>query len=86
LLKRGFIAPDELKLGMNALPDGTIIQKDGSISPYLFTLGTNLKGILWESTAVPELRVQAKQLAEEVIRQLHVVKKKIFTTKGTKEH
>ncbi len=75
LLKQGFIAPDELKLGMNALPDGTIIQKDNSISPLLFTLGTNLKGILWESTAVPELRLQAQQLATEILRQLFSAKK-----------
>lgn len=81
LLKRGFIAPDELKLGVNALPDGTIIQRDNSLSSFLFTIGTNLKGILWESTAVPELRVQTQQLAIEVLRQLAgrkvVAKKKI---------
>ena len=70
LLKRGLIVPDEMKLGINALPDGTIIQKDNSISANLFTIGSALKGILWESTAVPELRLQAKNLAGELIRQL----------------
>jgi uncharacterized NAD(P)/FAD-binding protein YdhS len=74
LVERGFIAPDELKLGMNALPDGTIIRKDNSLSSFLFTIGSNLKGILWESTAVPELRIQAKQLASELLRQLFDVK------------
>ena len=74
LLKRGFITPDELKLGVNALPDGTIIQRDNSLSSFLFTLGTNLKGILWESTAVPELRSQTSQLAGDVLRQLSKVK------------
>jgi len=75
LLERGFIAADELKLGMNALPDGSIIQRDNSLSPFLFTLGTNLKGILWESTAVPELRAQTQQLAGEILRQLSTKKK-----------
>ncbi len=75
LLKRGFIVPDELKLGVNALPDGTIIHKDNSLSSFLFTIGTNLKGILWESTAVPELRLQAQQLASELVRQLFSEKK-----------
>lgn len=70
LLKRGFVAPDDMKLGLNALPDGTIIQRDNSLSPFLYTLGTNLKGILWESTAVPELRSQTMQLAEQILRQL----------------
>lgn len=70
LLKRGFIYPDELKLGMNAIPCGTIIQRDNSLSPFMFTIGTNLKGILWESTAVPELRSQVKELVGELLRQL----------------
>jgi uncharacterized NAD(P)/FAD-binding protein YdhS len=80
LLGRGFIAPDELNLGMNALFDGTIIQRDNSLSPFMYTLGTSLKGILWESTAVPELRSQVQQLAAQVLRQLFAekpVKKKI---------
>ncbi len=72
LLARGFIAPDELKLGMNALPDGSIIQRDNSLSPFLFTVGTSLKGILWESTAVPELRSQVQLLATQLLRQLFV--------------
>ena len=74
LLKRGLITADEMKLGINALPDGTIIQKDHSVSSKLFTIGSLLKGILWESTAVPELRVQAQSLANELIRQLSVEK------------
>jgi uncharacterized NAD(P)/FAD-binding protein YdhS len=74
LLKHGYIVPDELKLGMNALPDGTIIHKDNSLSSFLFTIGTNLKGILWESTAVPELRLQAQQLATELLNLVHSVK------------
>lgn len=72
LLRRGMICTDEMRLGMNALPDGTVIQKDHSLSPFLFTIGSMLKGILWESTAVPELRGQAKSLAGELIKQLNV--------------
>ncbi|MBK8551304.1 MAG: FAD/NAD(P)-binding protein [Ignavibacteria bacterium] len=70
LLKKGLICCDEMKLGINALPDGTIIQNDNSISPVLYTIGSMLKGILWESTAVPELRVQARSMAGELIKQL----------------
>jgi hypothetical protein len=29
----------------------------------MFTLGGNLKGMLWESTAVPDLRIQTRRLA-----------------------
>lgn len=72
LMSRGIVAADEMKLGINALPDGTIIQKDHSLSTRVFTLGSMLKGILWESTAVPELRSQAKNLASHLLDQLEV--------------
>jgi uncharacterized NAD(P)/FAD-binding protein YdhS len=60
LLKDGLIAPDKLKYGLNAATDGTI-------SKNIYTLGPPLKGILWESTAVPEIRVQAQKLAAKII-------------------
>jgi uncharacterized NAD(P)/FAD-binding protein YdhS len=63
LLKRGFIRPDALRLGFDAEPDGRIIGREGEISTGLFTLGPGLRGILWESTAVPEIRVQAVNLS-----------------------
>lgn len=71
LLDKGIITPDEMKLGVNALPDGTIIHNDNSVSSYLYTTGSLLKGILWESTAVPELRVQAKSLSEILLNKLY---------------
>ncbi|MBS1552446.1 MAG: FAD/NAD(P)-binding protein [Bacteroidetes bacterium] len=71
LYKKGLIVPDEMKLGINALPNGTIIHGDNTLSSKLFTIGSLLKGILWESTAVPELRHQAKSLAGELLSQLH---------------
>lgn len=60
LLRDGIITPDELKYGLNAAPDGTV-------SKNIYTLGPPLKGILWESTAVPEIRVQAQKLAAKII-------------------
>jgi uncharacterized NAD(P)/FAD-binding protein YdhS len=63
LIERGEIEPDELGLGLNATPDGKIINRQKEISNVISTLGTSLKGILWESTAMPEIRVQARNLA-----------------------
>lgn len=64
LTKSGLICADDLGMGIKADPsDGSIISCSGEHKPNLFTIGPNLKGILWESTAVPELRVQAKNLA-----------------------
>jgi len=64
LANKGMISPDELNLGLTANPvTGAVINAEGITSDTLFTLGGNLKGILWESTAVPELRKQAQALA-----------------------
>jgi len=48
---------------VDATPDGRVIGKTGKPSPVVSTLGTALKGILWESTAIPEIRTQARDLA-----------------------
>ena len=63
LLKRGLIRNDDLSMGIDALPNGSVINREGVHSDNLYTLGPPLKGILWESTAVPEIRQQAHDLA-----------------------
>lgn len=60
LLARRLIRPDALGLGLQAQPDGWL-------GPGLYTLGTALKGILWESTAIPEIRSQAQHLAARLL-------------------
>ncbi len=64
LLNDGTIKPDSLSLGFEASSDGALIDKDTKTSEVLFTLGPALKGKLWETTAVPEIRNQAYKLAE----------------------
>jgi len=65
----GVIAPDPLHIGINALPDGRVIARDGKVKSNMLVIGNNLKGVLWESTAVPELREQAKRAS------LHLIEK-----------
>lgn len=67
LLDQGLIRPDPLSLGIEAAPNGGLVGADGMVSERLFTLGPPCKGMLWETTAVPELRVQAKRLAESLL-------------------
>jgi uncharacterized NAD(P)/FAD-binding protein YdhS len=67
LMNRGYIKTDELTLGLDATPEGAVIDSKGKASNILFTLGTALKGILWESTAIPEIRVQANNLALKLL-------------------
>lgn len=63
LLKKGYIRNDCLNLGIDATPDGKIIDESGAVSEKVFTIGTALKGVLWESTAMPEIRAQANKFA-----------------------
>ena len=48
--------------------DGKIINKTGSVTQNIYTMGAGLRGIIWETVAVPELRVQAKILAGEILK------------------
>ncbi|MEJ2103993.1 MAG: FAD/NAD(P)-binding protein [Ignavibacteriaceae bacterium] len=59
LLSRRLIQCDPVHLGINALPEGNVIQEDGNPSNIIFTIGLPLKGIVWESLAAPEIRAEA---------------------------
>lgn len=67
LLARGLIDHDPLALGVAALPSGEVLRYRGGPTGWLFTLGAPLKGVLWECTAVPEIRAQAQQLAGRIL-------------------
>jgi uncharacterized NAD(P)/FAD-binding protein YdhS len=67
LLRRKLIQCDPAHLGINAHPDGSVIQSDGTLSNTLFTIGLTLKGIVWEALATPEIRVQAENLARKLL-------------------
>ncbi len=69
LIKNGLIVPDRLGMGLNCLPNGCLLNREGAAS-NLYTLGPPMKGLLWESTAVPEIRQQAKTLAETLVNSL----------------
>ena len=63
LVEKGLIQTDVLKLGIDATPDGETISKSGTVSDKIFAIGPALKGVLWESTAMPEIRAQTNKLA-----------------------
>jgi uncharacterized NAD(P)/FAD-binding protein YdhS len=69
LLRRGLVAPDDTDRGVRVDPDHTIIAGDGERSRLLLALGPLLRGTLWETIAVPELRAQAKRVAETLLEQ-----------------
>lgn len=63
LLGRGLIVPDDLHLGLACTPAGEVLDAQGRAVPGLFTVGPPRKGVLYETTAVPEIRVQALEVA-----------------------
>ncbi len=67
LLERGLARPGPLDMGIDVDDDLAVIGRDGLTSGCLFALGPLLKGTLWETTAVPELRGQALQLARVLL-------------------
>jgi uncharacterized NAD(P)/FAD-binding protein YdhS len=67
-LKKGLITQDPLRLGLQADPRSfEVIGPHGMPHPRIRALGPLLKGVLWETTAVREIRVQADALAAKII-------------------
>jgi len=67
LLARGLIDHDPLALGIAAQPNGDVLRYRGPEVGWLFAVGAPLKGVLWESNAVPEIRLQAADLARRLL-------------------
>ena len=68
LRERGLIQPDALGLGLQTDAHGALLDAEGRASERLHTLGPSRKGQLWETTAVPEIRIQAQALAVRLLR------------------
>lgn len=66
LLRKRLIRTDPLKLGIDCTPEGIVLEGNGQPSPFLYTIGPPTKGVLWESTSVPEIRVAAVRLSDLV--------------------
>ncbi len=76
LLEQGLIKPDALSLGLEADKQGALLDSNNQISEILYTLGPTLKGQLWETTAVPEIRVQAENLAKKILTKIITITNK----------
>jgi uncharacterized NAD(P)/FAD-binding protein YdhS len=66
LFSTGLARPDPLRLGIDAVPDGAVLDRAGVASDVLFTLGPPLRGLWYETTAIPEIREQAAALARRI--------------------
>jgi uncharacterized NAD(P)/FAD-binding protein YdhS len=64
LLARGSARPGPLGLGFATHPDGRLVSSDHLPA---WTLGQLRRGELWESTAIPEIRDQAADIAGSIL-------------------
>ena len=67
LRQEGWLTPDPLGLGVETDADGVLLANDGTRVEGLFTLGPLRRPALWESTAIPEIRQQAADLARRLL-------------------
>ena len=67
LFATGMARPDATRLGIDAAPDGRVLSRAGVPSDVLFALGPPLRGLWYETTAIPEIREQAAALARQIV-------------------
>jgi uncharacterized NAD(P)/FAD-binding protein YdhS len=67
LLDQGLARTDATGLGLAAAASGALVESNGAVSSSTFTLGPPMKGAMWETTAVPELRLQAEKLSRTLL-------------------
>jgi uncharacterized NAD(P)/FAD-binding protein YdhS len=64
LFETGLARPDPLRLGVDATAEGALVSAAGTPSEVVYALGPPLRGVWYETTAIPEIRQQAADLAE----------------------
>jgi uncharacterized NAD(P)/FAD-binding protein YdhS len=70
MVRSGLTRTDPLGLGLDATLEGQVVDGQGSPSPGLYVVGPLLRGLRWESVAIPEIRVQAAQVAQALLHWL----------------
>lgn len=66
LLEDGLAAADALGLGLDVTGDGQLLDARGQPVPGLHAVGPLTRAASWEITAVPDIRVQCRHLAERL--------------------
>jgi len=63
LIARGDGRPDPLGIGLDVDADCHVLDGQGAPHPRLFALGPLTRGTFFEIEAIPDIRVQAAELA-----------------------
>ncbi len=66
LLGAGLARTDRHGLGLDVTDELEVIAGDGTVLPCVWALGPIVRGVFWECTAVPDIRLQATRIAQAV--------------------
>ena len=66
LAARGRVVPGPHRLGIGVDAEGRVRAGDGTVAPRLYAIGTPRLGVEWETTAIPDLLVQAAAIARQL--------------------
>jgi uncharacterized NAD(P)/FAD-binding protein YdhS len=70
LVKDGLLRPDALNQGLDIAEDEALISTEGTPSDHLFVLGPPTRGRYTEIVAIPDIRIQAAAIADQLIARL----------------
>jgi uncharacterized NAD(P)/FAD-binding protein YdhS len=70
LFDRGLVRMDSQGLGVDVTDGLNAIQADGTVADHIWALGPIVRGVFWECVAVPDIRVQAAQVADGIVAQI----------------
>ncbi len=70
LLDRGLVRLDAQGLGLDVTDGLNAIRADGTVAGDIWALGPIVRGVFWECVAVPDIRVQAANVAVGVASRL----------------
>ena len=70
LVATGLARTDQHGMGLAVTAALQVLRSDGGVAPGLWALGPIVRGVFWECTAVPDIRVQAQTVAGAVAEHL----------------
>jgi uncharacterized NAD(P)/FAD-binding protein YdhS len=79
LMAGGWARRGPAGLGLDVDSRGRVIDTAGSTVPWLWSIGALRRGVLYETTAVPELREQAREIAQEIVESMGAPRPRVCT-------
>jgi uncharacterized NAD(P)/FAD-binding protein YdhS len=72
LVASGLARADRHGMGLDVTGTLKVVDRDGRPVPHLWALGPLVRGVFWECTAVPDIRVQAQEISVQISAQITV--------------